>query len=410
MGLIVQKYGGTSVADAERIKRVAAHICETRDAGNDVVVVVSAMGKTTDELIRLAHQVSRQPPSKREFDMLLSTGEQVSIALLAMAIHDLGKDAVSLTGQQVGIKTDARHSQAKIIDVGKERIHRALAENQIVIVAGFQGVNEEAEITTLGRGGSDTTAVALAAVLKADICEIFTDVEGVFTADPRLVPTARKLKWISYDEMLELASLGAGVLVNRAVEFAKKYQVPVAVRSSFTFGTGTMVIEETDNMESEVIRGVTFDKSEAKMSLLDVPNVPGIAGRIFGALAQENINVDMIIQGAREGDCSDISFTVSKDDLDRAAAAAEKIRLDLGASQVLVGRDIAKISVVGIGMKAHCGVAAKMFQALAEAGINIQMISTSEIKISCVVSEEQAAQAVAVLHKTFELEQSGSVT
>jgi len=402
MGIIVQKYGGTSVADADRIKRVAARVARAKDEGHDVAVVVSALGKTTDELIALARQVCTEP-SKREFDMLLSTGEQVSIALLAMALHDLGYDAISFTGLQIGIVTDSVHTKARIISVNSNRIMRELDRGKVVIVAGFQGVDENQEITTLGRGGSDTTAVAVATVLAADMCEIYTDVDGVFTADPRIVPDARKLAAVSYDEMLELASTGAKVLHLRAVELAKKCGVKLHVRSSFTEEEGTLVVAETERMERQVISGVSQDKSEAKVSVLDMPDVPGIAARLFGPLADSGINVDMIVQSVGANGLTTISFTVSESDLKAAMQAAQKVASELGARGVECDPGIAKISAVGVGMRSHSGVAARMFKALGDAGINIHMISTSEIKISCVVDAAQAGKALKAVHDAFEL-------
>ena len=402
MGIVVQKFGGTSVANAERIKRVAQRVARTKDAGNKVVVVVSALGETTDELIELAHQVSEEP-SGREFDMLLSTGEQVSIALLAMALQDRGYEAISFTGMQVGIITDSFHTKARIVSVDTNRIMRELSRGNAVIVAGFQGVSADREITTLGRGGSDTTAVALATVLAADVCEIYTDVEGVFTADPRIVPNARKLPIISYDEMLELAGAGAKVLHLRSVELAKKYGVKLHVRSSFTEEEGTLVVAETEEMERQVISGVSLDKGEAKLSVADVPDVPGIAAKLFGSLADRGINVDMIVQSVGENSLNTISFTVPQSELKAAVQTAETVARELGAKRVLCDPGIAKVSAVGVGMRSHSGVAARMFKALGDAGINIHMISTSEIRISCVVDEERSEEALKVVHEAFEL-------
>jgi aspartate kinase len=402
MAIIVQKYGGTSVANADKIKQVAARVARTKDQGNKVVVVVSALGKTTDELVALARQVAEEP-SGREFDMLLSTGEQVSIALLAMALHDIGYDAISFTGSQVGIITDSSHTRARIVSADRNRVMRELDKDRVVIVAGFQGVSEGQEITTLGRGGSDTTAVALATVLPADVCEIYTDVDGVFTADPRVVPDARKLPVISYDEMLELASAGAKVLHLRAVELAKNYGVKLHVRSSFTKEEGTLVVAETQEMERVVISGVSLDKEEAKLSLAGVPDVPGIAAKLFTVLADRGINVDMIVQGVGEDGLNTISFTVTKSDLKAALQTAEKVGAELGAKRVESDPDVAKVSAVGAGMRSHSGVAAKMFRALGDAGINIHMISTSEIKLSCVVDESRAEEALQVLHDAFKL-------
>ncbi len=402
MAIIVQKYGGTSVANADKIKRVAARVARTKDQGNKVVVVVSALGQTTDELVALAHQVAKEP-SGREFDMLVSTGEQVSIALLAMALHDIGYDAISFTGSQVGIVTDSSHTRARIISADRKRMMRELDKDRVVIVAGFQGVSEGQEITTLGRGGSDTTAVALATVLPADVCEIYTDVDGVFTADPRIVPNARKMPAVSYDEMLELASAGAKVLHLRAVELAKNYDVKLHVRSSFTEEEGTVVVAETQEMERVMIGGVSLDKEEAKLSLAGVPDVPGIAAKLFTALADCGINVDMIVQSVGEDGLNTISFTVTKSDLRLALQITEKVGAELGAKRVESDPGIAKVSAVGAGMRSHSGVAAKMFRALGDAGINIHMISTSEIKLSCVVDESRAEEAVQVVHEAFKL-------
>jgi aspartate kinase len=402
MAIIVQKYGGTSVADADKIKRVAARVARTKDQGNKVVVVVSALGKTTDELVSLAHQVAKEPAS-REFDMLLSTGEQISIALLAMALHDIGYDAISFTGSQVGIITDSAHTRARIISADKKRVMSELDKDRVVIVAGFQGVSEGQEITTLGRGWSDTTAVALATVLPADVCEIYTDVDGVFTADPRVVPDARKLAVVSYDEMLELASAGTKVLHLRAVELAKNYGVKLHVRSSFTEEEGTLVVAETQEMERVMIGGVSLDKEEAKLSLTGVPDVPGIAAKLFTALADRGINVDMIVQSVGEDGLNTISFTVTKSDLKTAMQTSERVGAELGAKRVESDSGIAKVSAVGAGMRSHSGVAARMFRALGDAGINIHMISTSEIKLSCVVDESRAEEAVQVVHEAFKL-------
>ena len=402
MGIIVQKYGGTSVADADRIKKVAARVARTKDEGHKVAAVVSALGQTTDELVALAHQVSKEP-SKREFDMLLSTGEQVSIALLAMALQDLGYDAISFTGLQVGIITDSAHTKARIVSVNKNRILQELDQDRVVIVAGFQGVSENQEITTLGRGGSDTTAVAIATALSAAVCEIYTDVDGVFSADPRIVPNARKLPVVSYDEMLELAGAGAKVLHLRAVELAKKCGVKLHVRSSFTEEEGTLVVVETEEMERHVISGVSLEKGEAKLSVVDLPDVPGIAAKLFGAFADRGINVDMIVQSVGADGLNTISFTVAESDLKAAMQAAEKAKSELGAERVECDSGIAKVSAVGVGMRSHSGVAARMFKALGDAGINIHMISTSEIRISCVVDLSRSEEALKAVHDAFEL-------
>ncbi|MEW5766268.1 MAG: aspartate kinase [bacterium] len=402
MALIVQKYGGTSVANPERIKRVAERIVRTRKDGHQVVVVVSAMGDTTDDLIDLARKISPQP-DEREMDMLVATGEQASSALMAIALHTLGEPAISLTGAQVEILTDEVHSKARIIKIGADRIRKELEAGKIVIVAGFQGITREQDITTLGRGGSDTTAVALAAVLSASSCEIYTDVDGVFTADPRIVPEARKLSRISYEEMLEMASLGAKVLHARSVEFAKKYGVIIHVRSSFTDQEGTIVTEEDKDMEDVLITGVTHDENQAKVTIVDVPDQPGMAAKIFSTLAAANINVDMITQSSSATGTNDISFTIEENSLDKVRPLVEQLAKDLTAWGVTSDRNIAKISVVGIGMRSHAGVAAKVFEALGSEGINIQMISTSEIKISFIIERNRVAQAVKAIHQAFEL-------
>ncbi|WP_227766181.1 aspartate kinase [Zhaonella formicivorans] len=403
MGIVVQKFGGSSVANPECMARVAKRVIECRKAGNQVVAVVSAPGDTTDELISLSKKITNQP-SCREMDMLLATGEQMSIALLAMAIHNLGYDAISLTGPQAEIITNDVHSKAKIICINAERIKSELDSGKIVIVAGFQGKTANGEITTLGRGGSDTTAVALAAALKADMCEIFTDVDGVYTADPRIVPQAKKLATISYDEMLELASLGAVVLQPRSVEFAKLHNVKLHVRSSFNHNEGT-IVQEVSAMEKEmVVSGVAHDLNVAKMTLFDVPDVPGIAQKLFSALAKENINVDMIIQSNSRNEYNDISFTIEKEDTSKALAIVEKVKTEIGAKGVTFDDQVAKVSIVGAGMKSNSGVAAKMFEALAEENINIQLIATSEIKISCIIDRENAQKAVQAIHSKFGLD------
>lgn len=402
MGIIVQKFGGSSVADVEKIKNVARRAMREQDAGNQVVVVVSAMGKTTDKLLGMAHELN-EAPSARELDMLASTGEQVSIAMLAIALHAEGRKAVSMTGPQVGILTDEIHAKAKIVRISDERLRRRLDEGNIVIVAGFQGATVNNEITTLGRGGSDTTAVALAAVLKADRCDIYTDVDGVYTCDPRIVKNARKLEAISYDEMLELATLGAKVLHNRSVEFARKYNVPLQVRSSFNDNPGTLVVKESKEMEDIVVSGVAYNRSEAKISILGLPDRPGIAADVFGALHDAHIVVDMIIQNVGHDGTNDLSFTVGRGDLREALACAEKIAEQIGARGVESAPNVAKVSVVGAGMQSHTDVAAKMFRALAEQNINIQSISTSEIKISCVIAEEDVDKAVQAIHDALDL-------
>ena len=402
MSLIVQKFGGSSVADAERIRNVAKLAMAEQERGNSVVVVVSAMGKTTDRLLALADEISPHPDS-REIDMLISTGEQQTIALLAIAIQAAKGKAISFTGPQVGITTDNSHRKAKIVSINTEKMSRELEAGKVVIVAGFQGMTGENEITTLGRGGSDTTAVALAAALKADRCDIYTDVKGVYTADPRIVKEARMLDRITYDEMLELASLGSKVLHSRSVEFGKNYNVPIQVRSSFEDVPGTMVIKETEDMEDIVVSGVAYNRGEAKVSIMGVPDKPGIAADVFGRVGEANIVVDMIIQNVGADGRNDISFTVSKDDLEDALELAEKIAKDLGAEKVRSDAEIAKVSVVGVGMKSHAGVAATMFRALAKNDINIEMISTSEIKVSCVIRESDVDRAVQAIHDEFEL-------
>ena len=391
------------MANAERIKRIAKRVTERHLAGNKIIVVLSAMGDTTDELIKLTQQITNRPP-EREMDMLLATGEQVSIALLAMAVDALGYPVVSLTGPQVGITTDDVHTKAKILNINEARLREELAQNRIIIVAGFQGCNTHNDITTLGRGGSDTTAVAIAAALEADVCEIYTDVDGVYTADPRIIPEAQKLKIISHDEMLELASLGALVLQPRSVEMAKQYGVTIHVRSSFNNNDGTLVQEEKDMEKEKVVSGVAHDLKVAKISLLDVPDRPGIASKLFQSLAAERINVDMIIQSTMRNERNDISFTICRDDLARALTVAEQVRDEVGAGGMAFGQDVAKVSIVGAGMITNPGVAATMFRALAEEKINIEMISTSEIKVSCIIKAEEAVKAVQALHRVFELD------
>lgn len=401
MSLIVQKFGGTSVGDPGRIMNVARRVIATQDEGNQVVVVVSAMSGVTDGLIKLAKQVCENPP-EREMDMLLATGEQTTIALTAMAIASLGRKAVSLTGAQAGIVTDGVHTKAKIRDITPQKVHDLLNAGNIVVVAGFQGETDEGHTTTLGRGGSDLTAIAIAAAIKADLCQIFTDVEGVFTCDPRIVHDARKIHEISYDEMLEMASSGSKVMQSRSVEFAKKFGVPFEVRSSFTNNPGTIVKEETMSMEQVVIRGVSIERNQAKVTITQVSDIPGIASRIFKAIADANIIVDMIVQNVSLAGTTDISFTLNKDELPRAQKALESIQAELGKG--IVAQDgIAKLSVVGIGMRSHSGVAAKLFDALSQAGINIQMISTSEIKIAVVIDEAKASDAANVAHSAFGL-------
>ncbi len=404
--LIVQKYGGTSVGDVSRIKNVARRVVKKHQEGHQMVVVVSAMGDTTDDLIKLAREISDNP-SPREMDMLLSTGEQVSVALLSMAIKSLGVEAVSLTGPQAGIKTDEVYSKARIKFIDCSRLRAELGAGKIVVVAGFQGLNDNNDITTLGRGGSDTTAVALAAALQADLCEIYTDVDGVFTTDPRVVPTARKLEAITYDEMLELAHLGAAVLHPRAVECAKIYGIPLHVRSSFNNNPGTIVKEETDMEKNMVITGITFNKNVAKLGIFGVPDQPGIAYMVFKMLAERNINVDMIVQSSVRNGVNDISFTVAQDDLRKSLETIEEIIKVVGATGYTHDAHVAMVSVVGAGMTSNPGVAAMMFGALADENINIEMISTSDIKISCIVKNHEAEKAVRALHKKFELEEMG---
>lgn len=400
--LVVQKYGGSSVANAERICRVAGRVIQERDKGHSVVVVVSAMGDTTDDLIELVGGITSSPPD-REMDMLLSTGEQVSIALLAMAIQEMGRPAISLTGGQVGILTDDAHTKAKILTINTGRLQEELKQGNIVVVAGFQGIDQHNDITTLGRGGSDTTAVALAAALKADICEIFTDVDGVYTTDPRVVPEARKLDLVCYDEMLELANLGAAVLHPRAVELAMQYGLPLHVRSSFNNNPGTLVKEVDDMERKHVVTGVACDYNVAKIGLFDVFDQPGIAYILFKALADERINVDMIIQSAMRDDRNDIAFTCPQGDLKKALEVVERLQPEVGAEGFTSDDGVAKVSIVGAGMVSNPGVAAEMFEALYREGINLEMISTSEIKVSCIIKAGQAEQAVRALHKRFNL-------
>jgi len=400
--LVVQKYGGSSVGTPERIQRVARRVVETADTGRQVCVVVSAMGDTTDELLDLARQVSPLPHD-RELDMLLTAGEQISIALLSMAIMDLGRDAVSLTGSQAGIFTDTSHGKARIVEVRSSRVGDALAQGKIVIVAGFQGISPTADPTTLGRGGSDTTAVAMAASLEADVCEIYTDVDGVYSADPRIVPEARKLDAVSFEEMLELSASGAKVLMARSVEYARNHGVTLHVRSSFHRGEGTWVRKEDESMEQAIISGVAHDTSEAKVTFQHVPDQPGVAARIFRPLADAGVNVDMIVQNVSAAGHTDVSFTLPKDDLPKAEPILQAISEDVGGGGVSTDTDVAKVSLVGAGMKTHPGIAADMFDALAEAGINIGIISTSSIRISCVVQTADVERAVRVVHDKFRL-------
>jgi len=399
---IVQKFGGTSVADSDRIREVAKHVAWTRQNGDEVVVVVSAMGKTTDELVRMAEDVSSVTPG-RELDMLLTAGERITMSLLCMALAELGVEAASFTGSQAGIITDTTHTKAKIVEVRATRLTEALAEGLVPVVAGFQGVSTTRDITTLGRGGSDTTAVALAAALGADRCEIYTDVSGVFTADPRVVPSARRLQKVSFDEMLEIASTGGRVLALRSVEFARNHHVPVHVRSSFTWEPGTWVTEEDPSMEQPIVSAVTSDVSEAKVTITAVPDRPGVAATVFRALAERAVNVDMIVQNTSREGLTDISFTVPRAELVAAREVTQSLSAGIGAREVLVDEGIAQVSIVGAGMKTHPGVTAMMFETLAEAGINIEMISTSPIRISCVVRAEAVDKAVRALHDAFGL-------
>lgn len=401
--IIVQKYGGTSVADTERITHVAARAAQARREGHDVVVVVSAMGKTTDQLLAQAREIAPEPPG-RELDMLLTAGERISMALLAMAIDAEGFSARSFTGSQAGIITDARHGKARIIDITPGRITEALDGGHIVIVAGFQGVSRDSrDVTTLGRGGSDTTAVALAAALEAGVCEIYTDVDGVYTADPRICPDARKLPRVSHEEMLELAASGAKVLQVRSVEYARNYRVPVHVRSSFAWADGTLVVPEEDVMEQAIVSGVAHDSAEGKVVVRNVPDKPGVASRIFSALADEAINVDMIVQNVSADGSTDISFTVPRADGQLALRRLEGLRDEIGHAQVDFDEGIAKVSLVGAGMKTHPGIAAQMFTALSDAGVNIEMISTSTIRVSVVVREADVETAVRAVHERFGL-------
>lgn len=401
--VIVQKYGGTSVGSIERIRAVAERVARTKKDKNDVIVIVSAMSGETDKLIGLANEIASNPEG-REMDLLLSSGERISAALTAMAISNLGFKSLSFTGRQVGIITDDAHTSAKIEKITGEMVKKALAKGFVPVIAGFQGVTEDSEVTTLGRGGSDLTAVAVAAALKADLCEIYTDVDGVYTTDPNIVPEARKLDKISYDEMLELASLGAKVLQTRSVEFAKKYNVPVVVRSSFNDHPGTLVVKEDRDMENVVVSGVAYDKNQSKITVTAVPDKPGVAARLFQAIAGAHIVVDMIVQNiSSDGKETDISFTVPKSDNKRALKITEEIVSELGAKDVILRDDIAKISVVGVGMRTHSGVAAKMFGTLAQHRINIMMISTSEIKVSCIIDSKYTELAVRVLHDAFDL-------
>ena len=402
MARVVQKFGGTSVADPERIRAVADHVARTRRRGDEVCVVISAMGKETDELIRLAQETSSTRPG-REMDMLLTVGERKAMALLCMALHDIGIDADSFTGSQAGIITDTAHERAKILEVKADRVRECIKEGRVPVVAGFQGMSTERNITTLGRGGSDTTAVALGVALEADAVEKYSDVPGIFTADPRVVPNARRLSQVSFDEMLEIAGSGSGVLAFRAVEYARNHQMPMHVRSSFSWEPGTWVREEDETMEQPVISAITHDTSEAKVTVTRVPDQPGIAARLFRSLADENVNLDMIVQNVSQEGTTDISFTVPRSDLAAALDVCRSHADEIAAEAVLADDEIGKVSLVGGGMKSHPGVSARMFETLAAEGINIEMISTSPIRITCVVEQREVERAVQALHEAFEL-------
>jgi aspartate kinase len=403
MALIVQKFGGTSVGDADRIKAVADHVARTRAAGDDVVVVVSAMGKFTDDLIRLADDVSPTRPP-REHDMLLTAGERISMALVSIALGARGVESASFTGSQAGIITDTDHMKAKILEIRPDRLREALDSGCVPVVAGFQGVSTDRDITTLGRGGSDVTAVALAAALKADVCEIYTDVTGVFSADPRIVTKARRIPKVSFDEMMEISATGGRVLMLRAVEFARRHAVPLHVRSSFTWEPGTWIVEEDPTMEEAVVSAVTDDTSEAKITVGGVPDRPGVAARLFRQLAERGINIDMIVQNTSAKGITDISFTVAKTDLDAATETCDAVKDEIGATEVTSDDSIGRVSIIGAGMKSNPGVTALMFETLSENGINIEMISTSSIRISCVIRAEKVADAVRNLHTAFGLD------
>jgi len=403
MALVVQKFGGTSMGSIERIKHVATRVLEEKEKGNDVVVVVSAMAGETDRLINLVKEITSEP-NERDMDFVVSTGEQVSAGLLSITLNHMGHDAVSLTGWQAGIKTDDAFTKARILSIDTDRIKNYLKQGKIVVITGFQGITENGDITTLGRGGSDTSAVALAAALNADRCDIYTDVDGVYTADPRIVPEARKIDVLSYEEMLELASLGAKVLQIRSVEFAMKYKVPLRVRCTFTSDEGTLIKEEDETMERVVVRGIAHNKNEARITVERVPDKPGIAAKLFDALAEANIPVDMIVQNVSVDGYTDISFTVEKSDAPKAEKITNKVAKEIGAKGAIRDDRIAKVSIVGLGMRSHAGVAGKVFDTLAKYGINIIMISTSEIKISCIIDEKFTELAVRVLHEAFGLD------
>ena len=406
MALIVQKYGGTSVGDADKIKNVARRIAARREQGDDLLVVVSAMGHTTDDLIALAHQINPHPED-RELDVLLSTGETVSSTLMAMALHEVGLPAISLSGAQAGIATESRYGRARILSVDPQRIHKELAEGKVVIVAGFQGITEEMDITTLGRGGSDTTAVALAAALKAERCEIYTDVDGVYTTDPRIEPRARKLAEINYEEMLELATYGARVMHNRAVELGSVYNVPILVASSFRDVPGTLIHREEEMVEKRnKVSGIAYDTDVAKVTVRGMPDRPGIAATLFGPLAEAGISVDTIVQNASVERIADLTFTISRKDLERTLKLVEPVAHQISAGDVITDTRLAKVSIVGAGMQSAPGYAARMFKTLFDVGINIEMISTSEIRITCIIGESQVADAVRALHKAFQLEEA----
>ncbi len=405
MALVVQKFGGSSVADAEKIKAVAKRIIQTKSKGYQVVVVVSARGDTTDRLLELALEITSLP-CEREMDMLLSTGEQISIALLSMAIKAQRYDAISLTGAQVGIYTDKVHTKARITRIKTKKLKDELKKGKIVIVAGFQGISPDEDITTLGRGGSDLTAVALAAVLKAQFCEIYTDVAGVYTADPRVVREARKISCLSFDEMLEMAGLGTQVMQARSIEMAKKFNIDLHIRSTFSNEKGTIISKEVPRMEEVVVSGVTYDKDQVKMSINEVPDRPGVAAKIFNELGKNEINVDMIIQSSAKDQINNISFTVSRTDLKKALKIMDKIKKKLGAKEIIYDDKVAKVSLVGVGMRSHAGVAGKMFSTLAKKNINIEMISTSEIRVSCIIKDTDVVRAVRAIHKTFKLEKN----
>ncbi|MBF0593335.1 MAG: aspartate kinase [Candidatus Omnitrophica bacterium] len=401
--IIVQKYGGSSVKDADRIKAVAERVTSYKNKNTDVAVVVSAMADTTDDLIELAAKIARNP-TDREMDLLLATGEQISCALLAMAVRELGFESVALTGFQVGVLTNKEHGKARVQQIDDKRLKKAFKEGKIVIMAGYQGITDEGEITTLGRGGSDLSAVALAKAIKADVCEIYTDVTGIYTTDPRMVPEARKLNEITFDEMLEMASLGAQVMQARSIEVAKRFNIPLHVRSSYSKEEGTMIVKSVKNIEEIAVTGITSNKNEAKITICAVPDQPGVSATLFNAIAKAGVNVDVIVQNVSQSRKTDISFTVPKSDLAKGILATEAVAKTLGAGEVLSSKDIARVSIVGSGMRSHQGIAARMFEALAAARINIEMIATSEISISCIIALDKVDAAVKTLHKAFELD------